>query len=385
MSGLPLPQGPLPAPVAVPPPQCRRKWLHLPRSPVRRILFLGIYLLFCAHLVFVGVNLFWKFQTGVPFDEAAFVRDFYFPEIRRSRVKQIRPRHDDPYFDVLLLGESVLEPDWGSVEEVLKEKLRGELGDRFQIYNFGHAAHTSRDSLLKYREMAGEEFELVIVYDGINDVRLNCCPRVLFRDDYNHFAWYRSMQQRLEARKMSVPRGVIQPAGPETETFTFSPTDDTLLEEGRDLKTPGPVRRNLEEIAWTATSRRDSLLLLTAAYYIPADYSPERFREQTLDYRFRADGRSCSVESWGRPPYVAAAIDAQNEAIRDLAGEHPEAFFVDEQQMIPGGGRLFVDPCHFTEEGSRKFVENLWPAFAKRIQVWQASRGRSLNPEIPLR
>jgi hypothetical protein len=359
--------------------------LHLPRSRAHQILFLGIYFVFCAILVSFGAKLFWRFQAGVPFDEAAFVWDFYFPEIRRSRVKEIRPRHNDPDFDVLLLGGSVLEPGWGRVEEFLNGKIRAELGDRFQIYNFGHSAHTSRDSLLKYRDMTGIEFDLVIVYDGINDVRLNCCPRALFREDYSHFAWYRSMQKHLDARTMSLQPGLVQQAGLAAQTLEFNPADNALLEEGRDLKTPGPVRRNLEEIAWTAISRGDSLLLLTAAYYIPADYTQERFRNQTLDYSFRSDARSCNVESWGRPQYVAAAIDAQNEGIRDLAGEHPEAFFVDQQQAMPEDGRLFVDPCHFTDAGSRQFVENLWPAVAKRIRVWEAARSRSLNPGTALR
>ncbi len=334
-------------------------------------------------LAILGVKLFWMFRAGVPLDETAFVRDYYFPEIRRSRVKEIRPRHSDPSFDVLLLGGSVLEPDWGRVEKFLKEQIQTELCHRYQIFNFGHYAHTSRDSLLKYREVTGEEFDLVIVYEGINDVRLNCCPRAQFRDDYTHFAWYRSMQKHLVARTMSTQPGVFEQAGLAAEALTFKSDDDTLLEEGRDLKTPGTVRKNLEEIAWTATARGDSLMLLTAAYYIPSDYTLERFRNQALDYRFRADGRSCGVELWGRPPYVAAALDAQNEAIRDLAGEHPEAFFVDERQMMPEEGRLFVDPFHFTDEGSRRFVENLWPRVALRIRVWKAARDRSGNTTAP--
>jgi hypothetical protein len=385
MFGLPVPRGPSPASVAARPQNGGRKWLHLPRSTARRILFLGIYLLFCANLVFFGAKLFWKFQAGVPIDEAAFVRDFYFPEIRRSRVKEIEPRHDDPYFDVLLLGGSVLEPGWGTVEELLTGKFRAELGNRFQVYNFGHSAHTSRDSVQKYREMAGEQFDLVIVYDGINDVRLNCCPREFFRDDYSHFAWYRSMQKHLLAGSMSSQTSLVEQAGLAAQTFSFNPSDEALLEEGREVKTALPVRRNLEEIVWTALGRGDALLLLTEAYYIPVDYTQERFRKQTLDYSFRADGRSCNVESWGKPQYVAAAVDAQNEAIRNLAAEHPEAFFVDEQELMPAEGRMFVDPCHFTEEGSRRFVENLWPAVAKRIRVWEAARVRSLNQAATLR
>ncbi|MGE5194901.1 MAG: hypothetical protein ACM3U2_20605 [Deltaproteobacteria bacterium] len=369
------PLGPNPSPVSGhQPPRHARRLLHLPRSAVRKALFLGVYLAFCWGVVFLGAKLFWKFRAGVPFDETAFVLDYYFPEIRLSKVKETHPRYDDGFFDVLLLGGSVLEPGWGNVEEELRAKLQGALGDRFRVFNLAHSAHTSRDSLLKYRELAWEQFDLVIVYDGINDVRLNCCPRESFRDDYSHFAWYRSMQKHIDAGTMRQRAGVIEQARVAAETFAFDSSDDALLEEGGDIKTARPFRRNLEEIAWTATGRGDAVLMSTYAYYIPADYTQERFRDRTLDYAFRADGRSCDAETWGKPRYVAAAIDVQNDALRALMEEHPEMLFVDERKAMPEQGRLFVDPCHLTEDGSRQFVDNLWPAVMKRLRAWKGAR-----------
>jgi hypothetical protein len=352
-----------------------RRWIHLPRRPLRRALFLGIYAAFCSSLVFLGTRLFWKVHAGVPFDEAAFIRDYYFPEIRRSQVKETQPRHADSFFDVLLLGGSVLEPGWGHIEENLRARLQSELGDRFRIFNLAHSAHTSRDSLLKYQELAHEEFDLVIVYDGINDVRLNCCPRESFRDDYTHFAWYKSMQRQIDSGTILNRAGIIDPARVASQAFAFDSRDSALLEEGGDIKTPRAFRRNLEEIVRAAADRGDAILLLTYAYYIPADYSQERFRNRALDYSYRADDRHCDVETWGKPPYVAAAVDAHNEGIRNLAHKYGKIGFVDERRLMPEDGRLFVDPCHLTDAGSGQFVDNLWPAVARRLESWKSGRG----------
>jgi len=348
--------------------------LHLPKSRWRKIVFLAVYGLFCWGLVLAGSKLFWRFRAGVPFDQTAEIWDFYYPELRQSRVKEMHPRHEDDRFDVLLLGGSVLEPTWGSVETCLAEKLRAEVGERFRIFNLGHSAHTSRDSLLKYSQLSDEQFELVIVYDGINDVRLNCCPRALFRDDYRHFAWYNSLHKCLAAGTTMLPFSLLDEAALVNETFRFDPKNEVLLEEGRDIKTPHPFRQNLEEIARLGATRGDKVLLTTFAYYIPANYTLERFRDRTLDYSFRTDGRSSAAEIWGKPQYVVAALEAQNAAIRDLAALHSEVLFVDERELTPEQGRLFADPCHLTDEGSRLFVENLWPAVKRRIDEWQAAR-----------
>lgn len=337
-------------------------------------MFLAVYGLFCWGLVQAGSKLFWRFRAGVPFDQTAEIWDFYYPELRQSRAKELHPRHDDDRFDLLLLGGSVLEPAWGSVEACLAEKLQAEVGAHFRIFNLGHSAHTSRDSLLKYSQLADEQFELVIVYDGINDVRLNCCPRAQFRDDYRHYAWYSSLHKRLAAGSTMLPASLLDEAALVSETFRFDPKDEALLEEGRDVKTARPLRQNLEEIARLAATRDDKVLLTTFAYFIPANYTLERFRDRTLEYSFKKDGRSCEAEMWGKPPYVVAAMEAQNAAIRELAALHPEVFFVDERELTPEHGRLFVDPCHLTDEGSRQFVENLWPAVKRRLDEWQAAR-----------
>jgi hypothetical protein len=52
-------------------------------------------------------------------------------------------------------------------------------------------AQTSRDSYLKYRWLSSKRFDLVVLYDGINEACANNCPPNVFRADYSHYAWYR--------------------------------------------------------------------------------------------------------------------------------------------------------------------------------------------------
>src|SRR5262249_42013504 len=140
----------------------------------------------------------------------ARVWDMYYPEIRFSKVQQVRPRHADDWFDVLILGGSVVAAGYGEVQEHLSRRLHDAVGGQFRICNLARPAHTSRDSLLKYSRLAGEQFEVVIVYDGINDVPMNCCPREKFRDDYTHFAWYYGFQKKLELGQASLPPDLVE-------------------------------------------------------------------------------------------------------------------------------------------------------------------------------
>lgn len=348
-----------------------RRWAHLPRSRPRRLLFLCVYLLFCATLVYAGEKLFWKLYAGVPFGATAEIWDQYYPMLRKSELKEVHPQHTDDHFDVLLLGGSALDPGWGIIADVLTDKLREELGDRFRLFNFARPAQTSRDSVLKYSRLADEQFELVVVYDGFNDVRLNCVRRDQFRDDYTHVAWYRGMQQQLETGSTKFPMEVVREM---IRTMPLGAIDPALIDEGRDIKTVNPFRRNIETIVTDAATRGDRLLLLTYAYDIPADYTSERFAQGELAYGKRPGSTPLGADTWGKPAHVVAAASAHNDVLRQLADEHSEVLFVDEQAMLPKQQRLFLDPCHLTDDGCRRFVDNLWPGVAQRMADWKAAQ-----------
>lgn len=351
-----------------------RRWVHLPRSGRRRIAFVAVYLAFCWFLALTGIKLFWMMHSSVPFDQRAYTWDFYYPMLRTTGVKDARPRHRDDSFDVLLLGGSVLDPHWGYVEEYLTNRLR-ENGNRFRVFNLACPGHTSRDSLLKYRQLADDQFELVLVYDGINDVRMNCCPKEVFRDDYTHCSWYYEIQKHIDDGTMSLPARLGDGAALLRPSIYLNSVDARMAEFGREIKTDRTVRRNIEEIVTAAAVRGDTVLLLTFACDLPADYTDERFGNGEFQYALPQNELRCGAGNWGRPEHIIATVKAQNAAIRALARAHPEIPFVDEAALMPNQTRLFVDPCHLSDEGSRRFVENLWPVVAKRLSAWQATHG----------
>ncbi len=94
---------------------------------------------------------------------------------------------------------------------------------------------------------------------------------------------------------------------------------------------------------------------MTFAYYIPSDYSEEKFKRKELDY-----GRHLSpIAIWGTPANVAAGIDAHNNVVRNLASNRKGVIFFDQQEAMPKNGKVFDDSCHFSEQGARRFVENV--------------------------
>lgn len=376
MSTLP-PTVPKPSPTAAASTRTGRTgWMRLPHCRRRRALFLSVYALFCSSLLAGALATYWTMQTGTPLPSRVDVWDIFYPEIRTTGALTESPGHDDDRFDILLLGGSVLEPTWGEVEPLLSERLEAECPGRWRLFNLARSAHTSRDSLLKYTHLSGQQFDLVFVYDGINDVRMNNVSPEQFRDDYTHCAWYRSFEKRLAAGTMSLPAAI----GQQLETLgeaigRGAPQDETHAEFGREIKTAASLGRNVAEIVRLARERGDAVLLATYAYYIPPDYTRERFDSQLLDYSYRADGRSCGAEMWGRPEFVGPVIDAQNAEVRKLATGDPDTLFVDLHDRMPKAGVNFVDPCHLTAQGSRIFVDNLWPAVLQQIRKWRTARG----------
>jgi hypothetical protein len=343
------------------------RWVHLPQSRLRRLLFIGIYLLFCWGLALLGIKSYWSFAAGVPLTESPRGIDFFYGEIRQSKVQELHPRHEDDYFDVLLLGGSVLTPSFGGVERCLTEKLNEAVGNPFRIFNLAWPAHTSRDSLIKYWLVGGEQFDLVLVYDGINDAAMNCCPREEFRDDYLHFSWYRDVAKAIDTGQMSLPIRLTDHVPLVTQGLFRATLSPEMMEFGREVKTDRTLRRNHAEILAAAATRGDRVLLLTFAYEIPIG-SPDEQLAHGGSERPDSNRPTC----YGKLQYVAAAVDAQNAAIRELAEAHPEVLFVDERQLMPEGQQLFVDSCHLSEAGSRQFVENFWPAVVEQLAVWMA-------------
>jgi hypothetical protein len=323
--------------------------------------------LWTAVLCYVGAKCFlwWRLDVGMtesPGVEAVW--RLHYQELYSSGAVNARLGPDDGSYDVLLLGGSVLEQTAPALEQALRKELDG----RVRLFNLARAAHTSRDSHFKCQRLTGKSFDRVIFYDGINDVRMNCCPDEVFRDDYRHFSWYDSLETRLAAGTVSVSD--ILASNLKRGSLSFDVASGRQFSD--HVKTARAYRQNLESIADAADRGLGPLLLMTFASYVPRDYSDEAFRAHRLGYgRGKYD---VGLDVWGTSNGVQAAIAAHNDVLREVAARHQMALFVDEEKQMPKSGDNFSDPCHFTEQGIATFVEHTLSALRDDVAHFKAVR-----------
>jgi hypothetical protein len=302
---------------------------------------------------------------GVPFSRPDRILYAFYPEL--ARVDRKRPSRDDEFYDILLLGGSTLHGDWSQVARALPEQLAFQGHRNVRVYNLAVPAQTSRDSRLKYAALRGPRFDLVLVYDGINDARTNNAPPDVFRDDYGHYAWYETVNAlapyhgrasfalpytlrflALGLRQAVLARRYVPPEAPREE----------WLQYGREPRSAGPFRRNLESILELAGRRGDPVLLTSFAIHAPETYSREAFDAKRLEYGLHLS----PIEEWGRREDVVATVAVHNQIITDLAARHEGVRFVDQARLMEGDPAYWNDVCHLTVAGSIRFAENLVPA-----------------------
>jgi hypothetical protein len=341
--------------------------------------FLGLaYLGFLFALAEGSARVFWAIRWRVPVLHTSQAQLGFYPEL--ASIDRFVPRHDDATFDVLLLSGSALDPHFAPIELQLKERLTQATHRPVRVHNAAVPGHTTLDSLYKYRKLARAGFELVAVYHGLNELRANNAPPELFRDDYSHYGWY-------ELVRDVVDEGALYPfAAPYTVRFGFRrvlarlglrhyvpterPRADWMV-HGREIRSLGPFRRNLEAIVALAKQRGERALLMTYASHIPPDYSEERFAARSLDYLLYLS----PVELWGEVGNIRAGLAAHNAAVREIVASDPSVEFVDIAAAIPDEGRFYNDVCHLTLAGSERFVEALLPAVLRVMREEPAPPG----------
>jgi hypothetical protein len=325
---------------------------------------IGLAVLITLSLVCLEATarLFFWIEDGVPLRHPDRALYLYYPELRDS--DEGYPSRDGQSFDVLLLGESVLHPDWGEVAQALREALAFSGRRDVRIFNLAKPAHTSRDSWLKYAAIPSARFRLVVVYDGMNETRANNVPPDLYRDNYSHYSWYEGANAIAPYHgnaRFVLPytgRYIVTALRAALHSDRYVPTNSPIAEWEQYAarpRSPESLRQNLENIVRVAHERGDPLMLMTFATYVPANYSKLAFRAKALDYGTHLS----ALEIWGAPQFVRLAIDQQNAVIRDLASRHHEVLFVDQARLMTGSNRYFNDPCHLTVAGSSVFAQHI--------------------------
>jgi hypothetical protein len=330
----------------------------------RSIRLIAILLLALVSIVSaeLGARAFWRIKYHVPLRHPSRILYAYYPPLRW--IDETRPTRGNGSYDILLLGGSSLNPAWGPVQAALAEELAYRGHRNVHIYNLAWPAHTSRDSWLKYAALGTARFDLVLVYDGINDTRANNAPPGIFREDYGHYSWYEMVNT------LASYHGTATFALPYTLHYLalnvrqalrkdrYVPTADPRpewVQYGRDPRSAVSFERNLQAILDLAERRGDRVMVMTFATYVPDHYSLEAFEQKRLGYGLHFK----PIEDWGRREYVVKAVEVQNEAVRRLAAQHKGVLLVDQARLMAASPRYFNDPCHFTVVGATRFVENV--------------------------
>ena len=323
---------------------------------------------------------------GVPLTHPERILQAYYPGLRE--IDGGSPAWTGGRLHVLLLGGSTLHPRWGTVQAELREQLAFAGYRGVRVFNLAAQGQTSRDSRLAYEAIGNEHFDLIVVYDGINEARVNNVPPDLFRDDYGHYGWYEVVnalarhhgQARLalpytleylllRLRQVAFASHYVPKNRPRPDWLTY----------GETVRSAGPFEANLRAIIARAASRGERVLLMTFATWIPEDYSLARFQEDRLGYGLHLT----PLELWGEPLNVQRAVAAHNAVVHALAREYPQVGFVDQARLLGGKARWFNDPCHLTLLGAHRFVRNLLPVVLQTLRERKPAGLVSPSPRGP--
>ena len=327
----------------------------------KRIIFFFLYTCFLLLLVEVVSRAEWSIRREVPFFSPNTY--FYYPELRDAERKSTNK--EDNFFDILLLGGSVLHKKRSNIYQILLEKTTFATKRKIRVHNLSEPGHTSLDSYYKYRHLSNKKFDLVLFYHGINDLRLNNCPTPIYQNDYSHYSWYkvinlfeRHRNTRHIASLYSLYYRLIRVrerlSSPPLYIPRKTPTEE-WTKYGSNIKSADAFSLNLKKILEIAYQKQEPVLLMTFCSYVPKDYSLERFENRELDYCLN----ECPIEIWGTPKNIVTGLTVHNKIIKSFAENSAGVVFVDQEALMPKNGLYFNDICHLTHKGCERFVDNI--------------------------
>lgn len=315
-------------------------------------IFWTLYLSYFTAVVVFGYRfVLWYSYSIAPtnFQNTIEAYPYYYGELTSRGLLEHSP--DGKTFHVLLLGGSTAEQLGVELENQLRSLSRGPV----RVWNAARSAHTTRDTFnkMEYLSQHSHQYDLLIVYDGINDVQMNCIRDDLFRDDYSHCAWYRGFEKRRIQKTMDLQTVFAERM--ETLIGLGTPVGDNL-KYGKSIKTGAAFRANLSQTINYASEVETPVLLMTFATHIPSGYTKEAFKKKQLDYQSGNFGMA--VECWGTPEVVQRTMALHNSIIRELSATHSPNLLIDIERLMTSG-QDFCDVCHLTSTGVKHFVEHI--------------------------
>lgn len=317
----------------------------------------------------------WSRKYGVPFFNTGKIINVFYPEL--DYIHEYKVQND--VFNILLLGGSVLNAV--SVNG-LETKLNMACDFPVKVFNLASPGHTSRDSYYKYKNANNVKYDLVIVYNSINEIRANYVPPSEFKSDYSHFYWYNilnkldmSIGYRIISFPFTLQHSIITISEviknkqiPKKGGMYYNMPPFKYLKYGEKVSSAKSLSDNLFNIIKLSTQREEQLLIMTfASFYSESyfsSYSEERYN--SIRDGFLNNKSCCPIEIWGDPSYIFKGLDEHNEVIKTLA-EQEQVLFVDMAGKMSNNSKYFSDVCHFTVDGEEAFVSNMLPFVKKMV------------------
>ena len=326
------------------------------------------YILFLFILAEGTLRLGFMVVYSTPFLKPGELIYRYYPLVKHIKRKYVEA--DKGTYKILILSCSTLHKEWAGDFETIMEKNLGHsdsIGHQpYAVFNASGIGFSSADNLNCYRLLDDLNFDVVVNYGGINDSRFNNCPAEVFKEDYSHIAWNNEINCVLRHSEMNA---VLTPFFVD---YSFERIRQLVCKQnfilahysfakdwwnfGNELKSLPCFKRNTATIAADCKQKKEELLLMSYAYYLPPNYSLDRFENRQLDYTFQPNSRE--TEIWGKAQNVSSFLDSSNAAMKVIA-ETTRCNFFDMHKRIGTVHTSYADVCHFSSTGLAVFSNAL--------------------------
>lgn len=219
--------------------------------------------------------------------------------------------------------------------------------------------HTSMSSVIKYSTLAKYHFDYVLIYHGINDLFVNHVKPEYFRSDFSHMLpWYKRnilLDNSLIARTIYNNFIWGKKIFGMQKVWYIYPTEET--ENATDYISEQLFKRNITRLIEEIRQNDGVPVLMTYAWNIPDNYDQKAFQAGSIGYE-PSNYNRYPIELWGSISYVKEGLQRHNSVIRDIAKSN-NVLLIDQEKLMRKDLHNFEDVCHFSEEGTDRFIQNI--------------------------